>query len=163
MSRTKTLTTEYKDTKIVFDLTTKKFSVDTYDLKGEYDTIEDAEKAIREWLKPEIAEVKKEVVKVLVKRYGDYKEATTRFAEKTGGYGETEYWVTYTKKEYGYGSANKGAVRLYNIILDTPENRAAIKAIEAKEKEKEQAEKAFDKEIEKLEKAIKPATLPKTE
>lgn len=148
MSYTKTLDTYYKDVKIVLDLSTGKFSINHMDLSGEYPTMGGAEKAVRDWLKPETEKEKVGAVDVLVRKHsyrddGGFYEATTRFSEHTTRWGSRkEYWVTKKKTEGAYDK-KKLAVEAQDIFLDTPENRAIFAKLKASQEVFDQAEKNF--------------------
>lgn len=148
MAHTKTIDTYYKDVKVVLDLATGKFSVNHEDLTGEYASMGEAEKAIREWLKPEVAEATPDVVNVLVIRHGyrndgAFYEGTTRFAEHARRWGtRIEYWVTKKKTEGAYDK-KKMAVESSEIFFDTPENREILAKLKENQKEWDAADASF--------------------
>jgi hypothetical protein len=149
MAYTKTIDAYYKEVKIVLDLTTNKFSIDHMDLDGEYDTMEAAEKAVRDWLKPEVAEEKVGAVDVLVRKSayrddGGFYEATTRFAVHSRRWGtRVEYWVT-KKKTQGSYDKKKEAIEGDRIFLDTPENRAVFAELKANQEVFNKAQENFN-------------------
>lgn len=156
MSRNKTLKTEYKHVEIIMHVSTGKYSINHLDLTGEYDSLEDAEKAVRVWLKPEGSTTKDTTpaVKVLVAEYlgdGEFEEGTTRFAEKTNEsswYGN-RIWVSC--------GGSKKAVRRSAVFADTKANRAIFAAVEKNNKLQEKLTSKMEKERTAMERKLKVA------
>ena len=159
MAYSKTLTTTYKNVEISFDIETKKFSIKHEDLKGEWDTLEAAEKAVRVWLNP-TEEAKAERVTVFVTRCGGApREATTTF-KKGRSYYRHEIWVTYPASSKREKSVNDEVAAEY-VFTGNVANRAKVEAIAKLEADKEIYLKANREAIREIQESLEKVVLPK--
>lgn len=126
--RQQIFTSYYRHIPVSFNATTGKYSIEYQDLTGEWDSLPEAQKAIREWKKPS-KEKKLDEVTVFFHGYDDnFTEAKTRFSPVKNGWRKA-VWVRNVKDGYRHTEC------LEDLFVDCADTRNRIKQIAALRKE----------------------------